>query len=83
MAGKQRFSVRKARQLLSFPALLLAVELCDEAISGIPSVGLPLARQQLGLNYVQMGLILSVAGLSSMIFEPVINLLSDRGSLQW
>jgi predicted MFS family arabinose efflux permease len=79
MARKLRLSPQAVTKILSLPVILLAVELCDEAISGIPAIGLPLARQQLGLNYAQIGLIFSAAGISSMFFEPAINLLSDRG----
>jgi MFS family permease len=80
MARKRCFSLHTTTRLLSLPALLLAVELCDEAISGIPAIGLPLARQQLGLNYAQIGLIFSAAGISSLVFEPAFNLFSDHGS---
>ncbi len=62
---------------------LLSVELWGELISGFPVVGLPLLRDQLGLSYEQVGLLFSVGALTAMILEPIMNLLSDRGSKRW
>jgi predicted MFS family arabinose efflux permease len=57
--------------------------LLDELIIGFAVVGLPLVRDQLGLSYEQVGLLFSVGALSSLILEPILNLLSGRGSKRW
>lgn len=61
-------------------ALLLCMGLLDEIVSGIPTVALPLLRDRLGLSYIQIGLLFTVSTLSGMVFEPLINLFSDRSS---
>lgn len=60
--------------------ILLSMGLVDEVVSGIPVAALPLLREQFGLNYAQVGLLFTVAAFSGMLFEPFINLFSDRGS---
>lgn len=60
--------------------LLLSMGLIDELIAGIPIVALPLLRDRLGITYAQIGLLFTVATLSGMLFDPLINLLSDRKS---
>jgi predicted MFS family arabinose efflux permease len=72
-----------ARNISPQRLTLLSTVLLDELITGFPVVGLPLLRDQLGLNYGQIGLLFSVEALSGMILSPVISLLSDRGSKRW
>jgi len=72
-----------ARKILPLRSTLLSTVLLDELITGFPVVGLPLLRDQLGLNYGQIGLLFSVEALSGMILSPIISLLSDRGSKRW
>jgi MFS family permease len=64
-------------------ATLLSYGLFDEVVSGLPIVGLPLLRDQLGLSYDQVGLLFAVGGGSAMLLEPLINILSDRHSKRW
>jgi FSR family fosmidomycin resistance protein-like MFS transporter len=63
-----------------FTATLLSFGLLDEVVSGLPVIGLPLVRDQLRLNYVQIGLLFTISQSATMLLEPLINLLSDRGS---
>ncbi len=60
--------------------LLLYMGLLDELLTGFPTIALPLLRAQLGLDYVQIGLLFTVAALAGMVIDPFVNLLSDRGS---
>ncbi len=62
---------------------LLSMGLFDEIISGFSTIGLPLFREQLGLSYAQIGLIFTVSALFGMVLEPLLNLLSDRGSKRY
>ena len=59
-------------------ALLLCMGMVDELVAGLPIVALPLLRDRLGLNYAQIGLLFTAGALSGMVFEPLINLFSDR-----
>lgn len=72
---------RRSRRWLRLT--LLVVALLDELTSGFPVVGLPLLRDHLHLSYQQIGLLFTGGALSSMVLEPVISLLSDRGSKRW
>jgi predicted MFS family arabinose efflux permease len=63
---------------------LLNFALLDELMTGfLLGGGLPLLRDQSGLNYEQIGLLFSVGAFSSLILEPIFNLLSDRSSKRW
>ncbi len=64
-------------------ATLLSYGLFDEIITGLPVVGLPLLRDQLGLSYEQIGLLFAVGSCSAMVLEPIINVLSDHHSKRW
>jgi FSR family fosmidomycin resistance protein-like MFS transporter len=63
-----------------FRALLLTTALLDELTCGFLVVALPLLSERLHLTYAQAGLLFTVGALSSMLIEPLINMLSDRGS---
>lgn len=75
--------VSRFRQLSPLRLTLLSMGLFDELITGFPIVGLPLLRDQLGLTYAQVGLLFTAGAISSMILEPIINLLSDQRSKRW
>jgi MFS family permease len=62
---------------------LLCVELLDELIVGLIAVALPLLRDQVMLTYAQIGLLFTLSELASVLCDPVISLLSDRGSKRW
>lgn len=65
----------------SLSIALLSLTLVDEIVSGFPTVGLPLIRDQFHLSYVQIGLLFSISAcIGALLLKPVINLLSDRGS---
>ncbi len=61
-------------------ALLLTVPLLDELTIGLLTIGLPLLRDRFHLDYAQIGILFAAGGLSSLLIEPPLNLLSDRGS---
>jgi MFS family permease len=71
------------RQISLLRSVLLSMGLLDEMITGFPVVGLPLLRDQFGLSYAQVGLLFGVSALSGMILDPIIILVSDRGSKRW
>ena len=61
-------------------ALLLMTALLDELACGFLVVALPVLSERLHLSYAQAGLLFTVGALSSLLLEPGINVLSDRGS---
>jgi len=58
-------------------AVLYAIELLDELIYGLYGATLPLLKEDLALNYVQVGLLTTVPGLVSIFLEPFIGILGD------
>ncbi len=57
--------------------LLFGAALLVQMISAFPTIGLPLLRDQVPMSYSEVGLLFSAGALSSMIVEPVVNVLSD------
>jgi predicted MFS family arabinose efflux permease len=57
--------------------LLFGAALLIQMISAFPTIGLPLLRDQVPMSYSEVGLLFSAGALSSMIIEPVVNVLSD------
>lgn len=62
-----------------FTFVLLAIEFLDELIFGAREAAWPLMRNELGLSYVQIGLLLSLPGVIGAFVEPVIGILGDVG----
>lgn len=78
----QRASIAFKRPSLLI-SMLLSMGLLDEIVAGFPVVGLPLLRDQLHLGYTQAGFLFTIGAFSGLIFDPIINLLSDRGSKRY
>lgn len=57
--------------------LLLLIEFFDELNYGIENAALPAIRADLGLSYIQIGLILGLPGIINTLIEPVLMLLGD------
>ncbi|HTI15953.1 MAG TPA: MFS transporter [Dictyobacter sp.] len=64
-------------QISRIRLLLFATTLLIEMISAFPTIGLPLLRDQVHMNYTQIGVLFSVGALASMVLEPLVNVLSD------
>lgn len=58
-------------------AVLLLIEFLDEFIFGSREAAWPLIRDDLGLSYVQVGVLLSVPLLVGNLVEPLIGVLGD------
>ncbi len=56
---------------------ILAIEFLDELVFGAREASWPLIRGDLGLSYVQIGLLLGVPGFVSNVVEPVMGLAAD------
>jgi MFS transporter, FSR family, fosmidomycin resistance protein len=57
--------------------LLLLIEFVDEFIYGAREAAWPLIRADLGLTYVQIGMLLGLPGIISGLTEPVLGILGD------
>ncbi len=55
----------------------LLIEFIDELVFGVTDAAWPLIRNDLHLNYTQVGILLTVPGLFSIIVEPFIGILGD------
>ena len=67
----------RLRRIGIFVFTLLTIELFDEFVFGVREAAWPLVRDDLGLNYAQIGVILAVPGLFSSIIEPFLGILGD------
>ena len=56
---------------------LFAIEFLDEFIFGAREAAWPLVRTDLGLSYVQIGLLLGLPGVVSSLVEPFLGILGD------
>jgi MFS transporter, FSR family, fosmidomycin resistance protein len=57
--------------------VLLAIEFLDELVFGVREAAWPLMRNDLGLSYAQVGVLLSVPGAVGNLVEPPLAILSD------
>jgi MFS transporter, FSR family, fosmidomycin resistance protein len=62
---------------LTFAFTLLAIEFLDEFVCAAREAAWPLIRTDLGLNYAQIGLLLSVPGVVGCLVEPFLGILGD------
>ncbi len=66
-----------ARRVISVTLAFLLIELFDELNYGIEGAALPVIRDDFGLTYAQIGLLLGAPQLISAFVEPVLMLLGD------
>ena len=66
-----------SRSGLSFVITLLVIEFLDEFVGGGRDAAWPLIRNDLGLSYTQIGLLLSLPSLVSSVVEPFLGILGD------
>lgn len=59
--------------------ILLLIELLDELIDGVLGAAWPLIRNDLGIDYAQVGMLLTIPNTVSGIIEPIIGIWGDIG----
>src|SRR6185436_9347209 len=64
-------------RMSGFVFMLLAIELIDEVMFGAREAAWPLIRNDLGLTYVQIGLLTTIPALIANLIEPAIGILGD------
>jgi len=60
-----------------FVVVLLLIELLDELVFGVQGAVFPLIRDALSLDYLQIGILLSVPGVIASFIEPFLGVLGD------
>jgi len=65
------------RRVTAFVLTLLAIEFLDEFVFGVREAAWPLIRDDLGLTYAQIGLLLGVPGVIASFIEPALGILAD------
>jgi FSR family fosmidomycin resistance protein-like MFS transporter len=70
-------TLQAKRKPAHFVVTLLIIEFLDELVFGVEGAAWPLIRADLGLTYVQIGLLLSVPGLLANLIEPILGILGD------
>ncbi len=68
---------RYLTRMSGFVLMLLIIELLDEILFGAREAAWPLIRTDLGLTYVQIGLLTTVPTLLANVIEPAIGILGD------
>lgn len=66
-----------ASSLRTMPLAFYLLPFIDEIVSTVPVLALPLVRLEMNLDYSQVGWLLSMAGISAWLVEPVVNAASD------
>jgi MFS transporter, FSR family, fosmidomycin resistance protein len=62
-----------------FVFFLLGIEFLDELVQGTWEAAWPLIRDDLGLSYTEIGLLLAVPRIAGVILGPMISVLGDMG----
>ncbi|MEO6458022.1 MAG: MFS transporter [Chloroflexia bacterium] len=71
------FRARIARSVGVFTLTLLAIEFLDEMAFGAREAAWPLIRDDLGLDYMQVGVLLGLPNFIANFIEPFIGILGD------
>src|SRR5579871_842044 len=68
---------RRLRGAALFMFTFLAIEFLDEFVFGAREAAWPLIRQDLHLDYVQIGLLFTIPTLFATVVEPALGILGD------
>jgi FSR family fosmidomycin resistance protein-like MFS transporter len=74
---------RTLRRSALFVCLLLVIEFLDEVVFSAREAALPLIRDDLGLSYDQIGLLLSLPMIFASLVEPILFTLADVWRRKW
>ncbi|MDX2077365.1 MAG: MFS transporter [bacterium] len=74
---------RHARRMTFFMFVLLVIEFIDEFVFGIVHAAMPLIRDDLGMNYDQVGLLFTIPSLIATFIEMVFGIWGDGNGRKW
>jgi FSR family fosmidomycin resistance protein-like MFS transporter len=69
--------LRIRRYATGLAFVFLVIEFLDELLFGIAEAAWPLIRDDFSLDYIQIGLLMTLPGIASLIVEPVLGILGD------
>ncbi|BAY30079.1 putative fosmidomycin resistance protein [Nostoc carneum NIES-2107] len=70
---------RTAKNVIILTIIFLAIEFLDEVIDGLFGAAWPLIRHDLNLDYVQVGMLLTIPNTISSLIEPIVGIWGDIG----
>jgi MFS transporter, FSR family, fosmidomycin resistance protein len=68
-----------ARNVILLTFIFLVVELLDELVDGVRVAAWALVRNDLHLDYMQIGMLLTIPNTISSLIEPILGILGDTG----
>ncbi|BAY89261.1 MULTISPECIES: MFS transporter [unclassified Tolypothrix] len=72
-------SNRTANNVILLTIIFFAIEFLDEVIDGLCGAAWPLIRHDLNLDYVQVGMLLTIPNTISSLIEPIVGIWGDIG----
>ncbi|MCL4253956.1 MAG: MFS transporter [Anaerolineae bacterium] len=75
--------MRHTRRMTIFMFVLLVIEFVDEFVFGMEHAAMPFIRDDLGLNYDQIGLLFTVPSIIAIFIEMVFGVLGDGRGRKW
>jgi MFS transporter, FSR family, fosmidomycin resistance protein len=70
---------KTARDVILLTIIFLVIELLDELVDGLRGAAWPLIRNDLHLDYVQVGMLLTIPNTGSSLIEPILGIWGDIG----
>ncbi|MDX1993854.1 MAG: MFS transporter [bacterium] len=78
----QSLVARRPAKVGIFVLALLVIEFLDELVFGAREAAWPLIQQDLGLTYIQIGLLFTIPNIIAAVIEPVMAIMADMGRLR-
>lgn len=70
---------KTAKKVFLLTTIFLIIELLDEIIDGVYTPALPLIRNDLNLDYTQIGMLFTIPNTIGCIIEPILGIWADMG----
>mgnify|MGYP001801011843 CR=1 FL=1 len=70
---------KTVRNVFLLTTIFLVIELLDEILDGLSSAALPLIRNDLNLDYTQIGILLTIPNTIGSIIEAILGIWGDIG----
>lgn len=75
--------MRHTRRMTLFMFVLLVIEFIDEFVFGMEHAAMPFIRDDLGLNYDQIGLLFTIPNTIAIFIEMIFGVLGDGKGRKW